>query len=189
MSDDNAQNDWKEALGDLASDERFKGFNTVKELADAYAKAPKPRKLPNSPEEYTVPENVKVKGLRAMAHSNRLSQKQLDGILEYNNRITSNAQEAIKNQQAAAVAQLKEEWGDKYEENIAKAKKAVSHFDKDGELTEFLQKTRAGDNPKVLRFMHKLGKSLDEDGFMKGDDNVRKPSKSLAERMFPNHKD
>ena len=188
MSDDDAQKSWKEELGDLASDERFSGFNTVKELADAYANAPKPRKLPNSPEEYQLPENVQVKGLRSMAHSHRLSQKQLNGILEFNSGITKKAQENIRKQQEAAIKQLKEEWGDDYDTNLANAKKAVAHFDKDGELAEFLQKTRAGDNPKVLRFMHKLGKTLEEDGFMKGDDNVRKPNKSLAARMFPNHK-
>ncbi len=51
-------------------------------------------------------------------------------------------------------------WGEKIEENIGVAKAALVKFDTDGELLSFLETTKLGNHPVVLRFLHSIGSQL-----------------------------
>lgn len=180
--------DWRQGLGELAGHDRIVGFSSAKELAEAYINSPKPLKLPTSTDEYTLPKEVKIKGLRSMALSNKMSQDQLDGILKFNQDLTSKALQSRQEQQAKDIKTLKDEWGDKYENNIALAKKALKHYDsKDEDVSKLLKMGNMGDNPAVMRFMHKLGESLGEDSFVSNSGNTKTTKASIAERLFPNH--
>ena len=58
---------------------------------------------------------------------------------------------------------IKSEWGDKFDENVSVAAKAV---DLGGdELREALNVTGAGNHPAVIKFFHQIGQQLSEDGF------------------------
>lgn len=180
--------DWKKDLGDLGTHERIAKVGSVKELAESVINTPPPRKLPATVDEYKLPENTKVKGLRTMALKNQLSQEQLDGILRFNTDATKAALADIRAKQQEAIGKLKTDWGDKYNEHVNLAQRAFQHFDDEtGSMKQFLTESRAGDNPTVLRFMHNVGKMLQEDGYLKSDDRTVDKGKSAAARLFPNH--
>lgn len=180
--------DWKQELGDLGTHERIANVGSVKELAERVVNTPTLPKLPESVDGYKVPETVKIKGLRTMALNNKLTQEQLDGVLKFNNEATTTAVNNLRQERLKAVDKLKSEWGDKYDEHLNIAKRAFTHFDdEEGTMNKFLKESRAGDNPTVLRFMHRVGKLLQEDGHFQSDDRTTVKGKSAAARLFPNH--
>lgn len=180
--------DWKQELGDLGTHEKLSNMGSVKELAEAVVNAPAAIKLPEKVEDYKLPNGDHIKGLRTMALNNKLSQSQLDGVLKFNNDATRTAMAGIKAKQQESIKKLKEEWGDKYNENIRLAQRAFQHFDDEtGTMKKYLTESRAGDNPTVLKFMNNVGKMLKEDGYLKSDDRTDNKNKSVASRLFPNH--
>lgn len=71
------------------------------------------------------------------------------------------------------ISEIKSEWKDSYDANVAIAAKAVD-FGGD-ELREALNVTGAGNHPAVIKFFHKVGQSLSEDGFDGGKAAPAKP--------------
>lgn len=191
-NDDNAGSsapvNWKDQLGDLANHDRVKGFSSIKELVQAYANQPVPPSIPESSDGYTLPEKIKVKGLRKMAHENKLSQKQLDGILSFNEQSTKKAIEEMNEQRKSAIASLRKDWGDDYDSNMKSAQQALKSLDQNNEMSKFLATTGMADDPRVAKFLHRIGSTMGEGGFIGSDGNVKKKAKSKAERIFPNHK-
>jgi hypothetical protein len=55
-------------------------------------------------------------------------------------------------------------WGEKFAENVGVAKLPLVKFDESGEITSLLEQTGLGNHPAVLRFFHKIGSQLTEDG-------------------------
>ena len=123
-----------------------------------------------------------------MAHENKLTQDQLNGVLRFNGQATKMALDGAKARREAALGDLKKDWGDKYDANTALIDRTLKHFDKEGHMTELLTKTGMKSEPKVLKFLHSIGASLGEDTFDRGDENVNNnKKKSAAARLFPNH--
>lgn len=96
-----------------------------------------------------------------------LSQQQAQKLVEfYGERLA-----AMSETQASAmtettekwVSDIKGEWGDKFDENVAIAAKAVEYGG--DELREALNLTGAGNHPAVIKFFHQIGRQLSEDGF------------------------
>ena len=78
----------------------------------------------------------------------------------------------------------KEFGGDKFDENLAVAKKARDAFATDG-LKELLQGTRLGDHPEVIRFFFRVGQKLSEDSFVNpGATNGSGAGKDIADRLY-----
>lgn len=180
--------DWREGLGDLRSNEGISKFQSARELAQAYLDKPDAPKLPENKDGYTVPERVKIKGLRQMAHENRMTQAQLDGILKYNEKMTKAALEQRKTRLDSDMAKLKEEWGDNYDANVKQAEKVLSKMDfDDGTVAKLLTTAGLDKDTKLLKFLYKVSKSMGEDTFVNSEGNVKMPSSSLASRLFPNH--
>lgn len=80
-----------------------------------------------------------------------------------------------------AVETDKEIGGDKLAENLAVAKKARDTFGTP-ELTEYLDASGLGNHPALVKFFVKAGKSISEDGFVKGGSTVG--TKSPAEVFY-----
>jgi hypothetical protein len=181
---------WRTDLGDLGNHERVKSFATVKDLAQAHADIVehKGRTLPENVEGYKLPEGIKIKGLRTMAHANKFSQENLDSILKFNGEASKAMMDSHNTATKERADKLKETWGESFDGNVSLAKRAIKHFDPDGDMTKYLETTKAGDDARVISFMHKIGSLLNEDGYLKSEDNTQGDKKSLAERMFPNHK-
>ena len=97
--------------------------------------------------------------------------------------------------QGEQVANLQAEWrqqatadkefgGQKLEENLVVARKAMQAF-ASPELKQLLAQTGLGNHPEVIRMFVKAGKSISEDGFVQGGTAVAKP-KSAAEILYDN---
>jgi hypothetical protein len=73
--------------------------------------------------------------------------------------------ESIKNDWAQSAQSDKEFGGEKLNENLAVAKKALDSFGTP-ELRTLLNESGLGNNPEVIRFMYRAGKAISEDKFV-----------------------
>jgi hypothetical protein len=73
--------------------------------------------------------------------------------------------EAIRNEWAQQSQVDKEFGGDKLNENMSVAKKALDSFGTP-ELRTLLQQSGLGNNPEIIRFMYRAGKAISEDTFV-----------------------
>jgi hypothetical protein len=77
----------------------------------------------------------------------------------------------------------KEFGGEKFEENLAVAKKGLDQF-ATPELKNLLKETKLGNHPEVLRAFFRIGQAISEDGFVPG--RVGSTRKSNAEVLYGN---
>ena len=93
------------------------------------------------------------------------------------------------------MTQLREQWlsdtssdkefgGEKLNENLGMAKKALDTFGSP-ELTQLLNETGLGNHPEVIRVFYRAGKAISEDGFVKGQGTEAR-EQDPAKRLFPN---
>lgn len=98
--------------------------------------------------------------------------------------------------QAEAMQQLSTEWveaatsdkefgGEKLNENLAVAQKALSTFGTP-ELRGLLEKSGLGNNPEVIRFMYRAGMAISEDKLVTGGARSTSSGQTQAQRLFPN---
>ena len=73
--------------------------------------------------------------------------------------------DAVHDQWAQASKTDKEFGGEKLQENLAVAKKALSTF-ATPELRTLLEGTALGNHPEILRMLYRVGKAISEDGFV-----------------------
>ena len=101
----------------------------------------------------------------------------------------------LAQQQIKAVEKASAEWaaasradaefgGDKLNENMAVAAKAMEKF-ATPELKTLLNESRLGNNPEVIRLFYRVGKAISEDGFVSA---TGAPQTSDARALFPNTK-
>jgi hypothetical protein len=83
--------------------------------------------------------------------------------------------EQVRTQWADASKNDKEFGGEKLQENLAVAKKALDQFGTP-ELRTLLNESGLGNHPDVIRFMYRAGKAISEDRYVGGD--VGKGNKS-----------
>lgn len=100
----------------------------------------------------------------------------------------------IEARQVEQITALKTEWaetskadkefgGDKLNENLAVAKRAMDAFGTP-ELSTLLNESGLGNHPEIIRLMVRAGKAISEDGFVPG--GRASPPSDPAKRMFPN---
>lgn len=58
---------------------------------------------------------------------------------------------------ASSMRALEAIWGDQLEANIDTARRAVRHLDKDGTILAYLEETRLGDDPRIIRILADVG--------------------------------
>ena len=87
--------------------------------------------------------------------SQRWASKQADQILE------------VRNQWADQAKHDSEFGGDKLQESLSVAKKAMDTFGS-GELNKLLEETGLGNHPEIIRAFVKAGKAISEDSLVKG---------------------
>lgn len=152
---------------------------TPEELSAFYSKLGRPEK----PEGYGIkdPEGVQVNaelknGFLAKAHELGLSAKQAQGLFGWYNEFGGNFAKQAEGQALAsqenAVKELKTEFGNAYNERIALATQAVDwaveNIKGAEQFKEFLDSSRLGDHPVMVRLFAKIGEMLSEDGQLKG---------------------
>jgi hypothetical protein len=130
---------------------------------------------PDSPDKYELdlPKEAKVnedfvKEFKAQAHKLGFNPKQAKELLGWyqqkNETFEKQYIETQTRKQQEAVDGLKKEWGQGYETEVAKAQAALQEYDDDSlKLSEHLATTGYGNDPVLIKFFAKLGKSLGED--------------------------
>lgn len=93
---------------------------------------------------------------------------------------------AVQEQWTEAARTDKEFGGEKLQENLSVAKKALDAF-ATPELKSLLNEAGLGNHPEVIRFMYRAGKSISEDRIVIGQ-QVPGSDKSLADKLYSNQK-
>lgn len=147
---------------------------------------------PEVPESYDLkmPEGVELDKaaadeFTAIAKELKLSAEGAQKLADVGAKMAQRQAEAHANLVESWVEQVKtdkEIGGDKLDENLAVARKAVDAFGTP-ELKEFLNATGLGNHPALIKAFYKAGKAISEDAFVKG--TAKGPETDMAKKMFP----
>lgn len=149
---------------------------------------------PQVPESYDfkMPEGVEVdkaavEDFTAVAKELKLDQATAQKVADVGAKMMQRQAEAHAKMVESWVEQVKtdpEIGGDKFDENVAVARKALETFGTP-ELKDVLNATGLGNHPAVLKAFYKAGKAISEDGFVPGQPKSA-TSADPAKRLFPN---
>lgn len=180
--------DAKQIVEDDKSQQSEESEDAENSESDAKTEKPKaPEKYEFSFEEGKELNDSVVAEFSDVAKELNLSQDDAQKLLDRMSvKIADNQQDAINKVRSEWEMQSKidkEFGGDKLDENLAFAKKALDDLGND-ELRNLLNSSGLGNNPEVIRFMIKAGKNISEDGFV---GSKRSESSSKAAKDFNEH--
>lgn len=109
-----------------------------------------------------------LNGYKEVVHAAGVLPKQAQGILDWFNAQSVEAQKAMTEKQAEAqtaeMEGLKKEWGEAYEREVSLANRALKEFASPEEI-DYLVDSGLADDVKLVRLFNKIGKGLSEDSF------------------------
>ena len=114
----------------------------------------------------SLPDSVKESVKTAFFEAG-LSDKQVDKILDLYNGLGADEAKAREQYRKDAEAELRAEWGRKYEMNLATAKQAAQNLG----ILEALDGSDALSNPAFIRILEKLGEERSESTLINGHNN------------------
>lgn len=132
---------------------------------------------PETPDKYGMPDiqvdaslkpdAQKFAAVQKMFHEAGLTPKQASSVMSYymksmNDNLTS-TRGATETASKAEVDSLKSEWGDKFDSNVDIAKATAKKFG-DEKLFNYLETSGMGNNAPLIKFLHKIGSAVLEDG-------------------------
>lgn len=117
------------------------------------------------------------------------AQKILDAIApKVSERFAAKQAEAIESWKAGLADETradKELGGEKLNENLAVAEKAIAAFGTP-KLRELLVESGLGNHPEIIRAFYKAGKAISEDKFVPGGKAPTKGETNAAKALYPN---
>lgn len=124
------------------------------------------------------------------AFESGMNQKQFGEWMKFETGNFSKSVEALRTAIATSKTEgekaLKAEWGDNYEKNVNAAMSVLKNEKlADEKFVKFLEDSRFGDNPAVVRFFHKLSESLAESAFVKSEHGSGGENKHVGEDGRP----
>lgn len=165
------------------------------QATDTTAEGDKPAE-PQVPEayEFQMPEGVELDKaaadeFSAIAKELKLDQATAQKVADVGAKMAQRQIEAHARQVEAWVEQVKtdkEIGGDKLNENLAVARKAIDAFGSP-ELKELLNGSGLGNHPAVIKAFYKAGKAISEDRFVTGSPKGAN-SGDAASKLFPTMK-
>lgn len=130
--------------------------------------------VPEHPDGYeaSMPEGMEVdEGLmgayREAALTAGMTQEQFQAGLDVYNAHAAAQMQAAGQVEEERIDQLKDEWGNRFNDRIGAARDAVRKLG-DPELVEMLEQTRLGNHPVMIKFFHRLSRTVSEDAFLSG---------------------
>ena len=173
--------------------ERFAGTGEEKSTEDA---KPAEEAKPDGP-----PETYEFKAPEGKEYDDAVLKPFAEAAREAN--LTQDAAQKLLDRMAPALAERQQEqvaavrtgWlessradkefgGDKLQENLSAAKRALDSFAAP-EFRKLLDDTGLGNHPEVIRMLVRVGKSMNEDSFVAGG-AAFKGSRDLAAKLYPN---
>ena len=144
---------------------------------------PQPSRVVPAQDGYVLPEGVPP-AIAQFAHANDMTQEQLDKSIKYYEGMQQAQTKVQQDMMLEAGQALVDSWGDSKDYNLSLAKEALNANDPDGSVKEFLNSTGYGNHPVVLNFMFRLGKQMQEGGFIKGGTHRPQAAKTAAQALF-----
>lgn len=144
-----------------------------------------------APEQYTFEPVEGVQVAESITASFASVAKELNLSQEAAQKVLGQMAPAIQKHQAEQIEAMRSEWanaatkdaefgGEKLQENLSVAKKALEAFGTP-ELRQLLNESGLGNHPEVIRLLYRAGKSTSEDKFVSG---ASGQTRSLDERSF-----
>ena len=122
---------------------------------------------------------------RELDLSQDAAQKILDKVAPAMQARQAEVLEAARTEWANSAKSDKEFGGDKLDENLATAKKALDTFGTP-ELRTLLNNSGLGNHPEVIRLMYRAGKAISEDTFVGGANTNATPARrDAATALYP----
>lgn len=154
----------------------------------------KPQGAPEEYAEFTLPEGYAMDAdlagdLKAEAKAMNLTQEQAQKLAD----LGAKQMQKFQAMQVDAMEKASETWvaeakadkefgGEKFEENLGFASKAMAEFGTP-ELRTLLNQSRMGNHPELIRFMIRAGKAISDDKFDAGR-GKRPDTQTQADRLF-----
>lgn len=184
---ESSQRTWRNDLGeDLASDEELKAVENLGDYIKSLRGKASSADVPAA-EDYKLPEGFPLVDFGKFANSAKLSQQQVDQVVDYYKTQSEAQQAAAREVNKQQLNTLLEGWGEDKEGNLAAASAVVRHFDNDSkEMAHFLKATGAQHNPTVLAFLVNIGKILKEDDYIKTETHQPPKKQNAASTLYPN---
>ncbi|CAB4131906.1 putative protease [uncultured Caudovirales phage] len=144
--------------------------------------------------EFTVPDGVNLDeaGLASFSEfakeldmPQEAAQKMLEKMGPAWQQRQADAISAVQNQWKEASTSDKEFGGEKLNENLAVAKKALDTFGTP-ELSKLLRESGIGNHPEIIRAFYRAGKAISEDSFVAGAQGKPSSYKDPAKSLYPN---
>ena len=135
-----------------------------------------PEPVEYKPEEFTMPEGIEMDSTRLeafldVAKGMNLSQDDAQKLItleaERAKALTARHQEQL-NTWSKEMTDDKEFGGDKFDETMARGKRALDKFGDEG-LTKFLEESGFYHNPSLVKMLARVDKALQEDAPVEGD--------------------
>lgn len=145
----------------------------------------------NVPEGQTLIPEVLEK-FKSAALDAKLTQEQAQHLVDMGAEMSAQITQQAWDAHNARIAEWgeqakadKEFGGDKLNENLALASKAMTAF-ATPELKQVLDQTGLGNHPELIRAFVRIGKQISEDSLVPGGSMPSGDSRSIAERLYPN---
>lgn len=155
---------------DLRGNEAFKGFDDAGGIAKAYLEAM--GKIPSVPETVDAYafDGKAIDGgildtLRAAAHQAGMTVEQFSAIAGSFDQQTQAFLQGETERREKMVNELKAEWGNNYDANVAQSKRAMMVFGTP-ELSKVLNETGLGEHPEIVKHFRALSLAMKEDSFL-----------------------
>lgn len=178
-----------QATAAQAAEQQQQPNATEKPAESAEADEPEPIKYEFKHPEEGAEFNPKVADKFAeVAGKHQISQEAAQEIMasmsQTLNEVQAEALTALRGQWREQVIADQEIGGDKLNESLATAKKALTQFGGD-EMLQLLEESGFGDHPAVIRTFNKIGKAISEDSFVAAGQRASAPV-TPAKTMYPN---
>lgn len=129
---------------------------------------------------------------QSLFHKLGLNSSQGQGILDWYygsvGAAATQTAEAAANNQATARAALQDEWGENYNLNLERAQGALKQFEEGTELLSLLEESGLGDDPRVIKYLAKIGAQFADDSVDGGGTNRFLTTQSQAKAEIDNLK-
>lgn len=142
---------------------------TDEEWSEVYSKLGRPDDANGYKSEalQNIPDGAIKDSVKAAFFEAGLSDKQVDKVLQMYNSIEQEGMRAAEEYRKNSEAELRAEWGRKYEMNLATAKQAAESLG----ILEALNGSEALNNPAFIRILHKIGEERSESTLINGRGN------------------
>lgn len=168
--------------GKVNVDNVFKSYTEIEKMVSERVKIPDDKSSVEEIQAFRrkigVPDDIKDYGdLEGMdpddqaeilkaAHEEGMTPKQIKKLLDVSSvRAKAKIDKLFADSQAKAEETLKAEWGDKYEKNLADAKRAMQELAPEGFQKLIADNPMIGNNPDVIKMFSKLWTDMKEASF------------------------